>query len=100
MMESEGIFLFTKPWKKNSKWHYPIDTEYKKMIRRKHRLWTRWREKQTVEAEQAYKKQRNLVHKESGRLETKQQCEVAKTCKTKPKSFGSMLDLKERTEEE
>jgi len=21
---------FTKPWKKNSKWHYPIDTEYKK----------------------------------------------------------------------
>ena len=51
---------FTNPWKKNSKWQYPIDTEYKKMIRRKHRLWTRWREKQTVEAEQAYKKTKKL----------------------------------------
>ena len=78
---------FTEPGKKNSKWHYPVDKEYKTMVRRKHRLWTRWTEKQTVEAEQAYKKQRNLVRKESRRLERKQQCEVAKTCKTKPKKF-------------
>ena len=64
------------------------------MIRRKHRLWTRWREKQTVEAEQAYKKQRNLVRKESRRLERKQQCEVAKTCKTKPKKFQKYVRSK------
>jgi len=70
----EGIrthIPLTKPWKKNHKWHHPVDSEYKKMIRKKHRLWTRLRETQTVEAERAYKKQRNLVRKESWRLERK-----------------------------
>ena len=67
-------------------------------------------EKQTVEAEQAYKKQRNLVRKESRRLERKQQCEVAETCKTKPKKFwkyvrskrenrGGIGDIKAKDEE-
>ena len=50
--------------------------------------------KATVEAEQAYKKQRNLVHKETQRPERKQQCEVAKTCKTKSKKFWKYVRSK------
>ena len=39
-------------------------------------------------------KQRNLVRKESRRLERKQQCEVAKTCKTKAKKFWKYVRSK------
>ena len=43
---------------------------------------------------ESFQIQRNLVRKESRRLERKQQCEVAKTCKTNPKKFWKYVKSK------
>ena len=100
MNEGIGKFIpLTKPWKKNNKWKHPVNNEQRKMIRKKHRLYARWREKLTPEAERAYKKQRNLVRKESQNLEKKQQCEVARQCKTNPKKFWKYVKSKREGQE-
>lgn len=84
-------------WKRKASWQHQISGEARKLIRKKHRLWTRFQETKSLNIETEYKKIRNLVRQESRNLQRKTQLDVAKTCKENPKKFWKYVNFKTKT---
>jgi len=87
-----GMKLFIPPvedntWKKKKSWQFPIDKSFKKLIKKKHRSWTRFQKTKDKKFLTEYKSIRNLVRKESRTITKKFQTDVAKSCKSNPKKF-------------
>jgi hypothetical protein len=78
-------------WKKKASWKRPVNGNFKKLIRKKHRLWSRYRETQNSELEKEYKKMRNVVRSESRRVEQMEQKLVANSCKENPKKIWKFV---------
>ena len=84
-------------WKKKNSWQIPICKESVKLIKKKHRLWTRFQETKDLNIELRYKKIRNLVRKETRNLNNRTQYDIAKSCKKNPKKFWQHVNSKTRT---
>lgn len=99
---AEGMEKFipknkNKNWRRKFNWKHPISKEIKKHIRKKHRLWTRYQKNRDPAIEQKYKKVRNLVNKESKKIDREEQRAVAKNCKENPKKFWKFINSKSKT---
>src|SRR5260221_5363824 len=86
-----------KNWRRKLNWKYPVSKETKKLIRKKHRLWTRYQETRDPVVEQQYKKVRNLVNKNSKKIDRDEQRAVANNCKENPEKFGEFINSKSQT---
>jgi hypothetical protein len=76
---------------------HPVDKDNLRIIRKKHRLWNRCCESGNPDIDKRYKKQRNLVRKESRKRERNFQYEIAKISKTEPKKFWKYVRSKKET---
>src|SRR3954469_17004922 len=52
-------------WRKKKSWQFPINQSFKKLIKKKHRCWTRFQQNKDKKQLNEYKRLRNLVRKES-----------------------------------
>ncbi len=84
-------------WKKST-WTRPISKDLCKLIKRKHRLWTRFIETKDAEVYVAYKKLRNKIKKEMKKLVVNEQREIAKCCKQNPKKFWKYIKNKNKSQ--
>ena len=64
------------------------------MIKKKSRLWKRFIETKNPQTHKEYKKVRNEIHKQTHLIIKKEQCEVAKQCKSNPKKFRKFVSSK------
>jgi hypothetical protein len=76
---------------------YPINKDTKLLINRKHRLWTRFQETRDVKVHAEFKKIRNLVRKETRKIATTFQSDIAHSCKKNPKKFWQFINSKSKT---
>jgi len=81
-------------WKKKKAWKFPVTNSFKKLINKKHRCWTRFQKTKDVNYLNDYKRTSNLVRKESRLITQKFQANIAKTCKSNPKSFWQHVKSK------
>ena len=88
------IPIVSNNWKKKSSWNRPLSKDIIKIIKRKHRLWTRYQETRDPKYENEYKKCRNLVRKVTRNAKIKEQADVANACKTNPKKFWNYVQSK------
>jgi hypothetical protein len=84
-------------WKKKKTWAYPVSSVLKKLINKKHRLWTRFQETRDNKFLIEYKHVRNLVRKETRLVCQSKQLEIAKSCKKNPKKFWQFVKGKTST---
>jgi len=64
------------------------------LIKKKSRLWKRFIETKNPQTHKEYKKVRNEIHKQTHLIIKKEQCEVAKQCKSNPKKFRKFVSSK------
>ncbi|MFI5407087.1 MAG: hypothetical protein ACHQ1D_11325, partial [Nitrososphaerales archaeon] len=83
-------------WKTKSTWKYPIKNDVRSLIKRKHRLWSRFQETRNKIVHDEYKKIRNLVRKESRKIATKFEQDIAHSCKSNPKKFWQFVHSKSK----
>jgi Reverse transcriptase (RNA-dependent DNA polymerase)/Endonuclease-reverse transcriptase len=81
-------------WKRKSSWKQPISQELKKVIRKKHRLWTRFQETKNQTILKEFKHCSNIVRRESRKVLRMEQRTVAKSCKENPKKFWQYVKSK------
>ena len=74
-------------WKKKNTWKNPISNYIRKLIKKKHRLWTRYQEPRDRTIGKQYKQIRNQVRKETRKINKTIQKDISKTCKDNPKKF-------------
>jgi hypothetical protein len=72
---------------KKTSWTKPVSESQRQLIKKKHRLWSKLIKTKDLKIERQYKKVRNQVRKESRKLNVNEQKEIAKSCKSNPKSF-------------
>ena len=84
-------------WKQKSCWSRPISKEFKKLIKRKHRLWTRFVETKDRQTEKEFKRIRNVVRKQSRNSARNENVTIAKACKENPKAFWKHIKSKSNT---
>ena len=72
-----------------------LDT--RKLIKKKHRLWTRYLAHNNNELQKRYNKIRNQVRKETRARAAKKQQDIAKTVKDNPKAFWKYVNSKTKT---
>lgn len=84
-------------WKKNESWKHPISTTLKNLIKKKHRLWTRFQETRNVNVENEYKIVRNIVRNETRKINVNEQRAVATACKTNPKKFWQYVSSRTKS---
>jgi len=65
---------------------------------KKSRLWNRYIEARSPHIHIEYKRVRNEVRKQARLREKKEQCEVAKQCKSNPKKFWKYLNSKSKSQ--
>ena len=92
----EGIEAFIpgpnkySTWKKNS-WKCPLSKEVRLLIRKKHRMWTRYMETRDQNYLNRYKYYRNKVRSETRNVQRMEQCTVSAQCKQNPKKFWNYV---------
>ena len=69
----------------------------RKLIKKKHGLWTRYIETRDRTVEGQYKRIRNQVRKETREINKTIQKDIAKTCKDNPKKFWQFVNSKTKT---
>ena len=67
------------------------------MIKRKHRLWTRYQELNDNDAKNKYNKVRNLVRKETRTRAANKQKEIANSAKDNPKAFWKYVNSRTKS---
>jgi hypothetical protein len=75
----------------------PISNDTRKLIFKKHRLWTRYQETRDRAVEVQYKKIRNKVRKETRETNKNIQRDIAKACKDNPKKLWQFVNSKNKT---
>ena len=95
---SDGVRLYvptikSSTWKLKPNWKCPLDEDIRKLISKKHRLWTRYIETK----DKKYKTTRNLVKKKCKKNDQSKQKEIAKSCKSNPKVFWQYVRSKTNT---
>ena len=78
--------IVNNAWNKKS-WQYPIDSYFKKLIKKKHKCWDRFQRSKDRNFLSEYKRISNLVRKESRQIIQKNQKAIAVSCKINPKKF-------------
>src|SRR3989442_989863 len=84
-------------WKKKNTWKNPISNDIRKLIKKKHRLWTRYQESRDRAIEKQYKQIRNQVRKETREINKTIQKDIGKTCKDNPKKFWQFVNSNIKT---
>jgi len=84
-------------WKKKDTWKNPIPSDTRKLIKKKHRLWTKYQETRDRAVEAQYKQIRNQVRRETRKINKKIQNDIAKTCKQNPKKFWQFVNSKNKS---
>ena len=97
-MQQKSLFLSHQvtPGKKAT-WKNPIPNDIRKLIKKKHRLWTKYEETRDRTIEAQYKQLRNQVRRETREINKKIQGDIAKTCKQNPKKFWQFVNSKNKT---
>lgn len=97
----EGIKKFipttANSFKINSEWKTPLPSSTRKLIKRKHRLWSRFLKRKNNEVQKKYNKVRNLVRKETRARAACKQQDIAKSVKDNPKVFWKYVNSKTKT---
>ena len=78
----------------NSKKFHKIGDDLKNDIKRKNRLWTRYRETNNKEVEKSNKELRNNIKNKIKKIIQDEQKNIARCCKTNPKKFWKYIKLK------
>src|SRR5579872_5027817 len=81
-------------FKNTQVWKQPLLPTTRNLIRKKHRLWSRYPKRNNREVEKKYNNVRNLVRKETRARTATVQGNIAKSVKENPKYLGSMLTAK------
>ena len=100
LMSSAKVFIpatVNMAGKRKPNWIYPVNKDTKALIKRKHRLWTRFQETRDVKVHADFKKIRNLVRKETRKTATNYQSNIAHSCKKNPKKFWQFINSKSKT---
>jgi len=84
-------------WRKKKTWFHPINKGTSKLIKRKHRLWTRFQETRDNKVLAEFKQCRNLVRKETRKISMRFQQDIAKACKRNPKKFWKHVNSKSKS---
>jgi hypothetical protein len=74
-------------WSHKPTWKNAINQEAKNLIKRKHRLWSRYMETRDPDTKTKYNIIRNRVRQITRNLDKDEQVKVAKECKENPKKF-------------
>ena len=80
--------------KTTKKKDYTLPDNVKKDVRKKRRLWTRYRETNDKEVEKLFKQMRNKVKLDTKMLIQTEQQNIAKNIKTNPKKFWKYINSK------
>jgi len=92
----EGIETFVprpsrySTWKKDS-WKCPLSKDVRLIVRKKHRMWTRYIETRDQNYLNPYKYYRNKVRSETRKLQRLEQYTVSAQCKQNPKIFWNYV---------
>jgi hypothetical protein len=78
-------------FKSGSRRIQPFSDNIKNLVKKKHRTWNRVIETRTATAEIRYKKIRNKVRAETRKLVAAEQADIARSCKSNPKSFWKFV---------
>ena len=81
-------------WRKKSSWKFPVNSDTRTLIKKKHSLWQRYMATKDVLVFNEYKNVRNRVKKETRNTVQSIQRKVAESCKTNPKSFWQYIKSK------
>ena len=84
-------------WRRKITWKQPVSENIRKLINRKHRLWTRYQETRSKEVLNAYKKIRNCVRSEIRKVSKQKGKEIARDCKRNPKKFWQYVKSKNKS---
>lgn len=98
----EGINRFipkvsNNSWRKKLNWRRPLAPNIRKLIKSKHRLWTRYCETKSKCIEKEYKNIRNKVKAECRKLSQKEQNSIAVHVKDNPKKFWKFVNSKTKS---
>ncbi len=85
---------------KNSRWSVPMDNRLKAIIRKKHRLWTRYMESRNPEKHREFCKARNKVTKLTRNLRREFEKKLAKESKHNPKAVWKYIHSKSKVKED
>ena len=77
-------------WKQKAIWKYPIDKYDKKLIDKKHRLWTKFQKSRDKRIEAEYKNVQNFARKSSRNVANKFELDIATASKLIQNVFSSM----------
>ena len=97
ILEATSNFVPMNSWKKKDSWEFPMQIEIRKLLNRKHRLWTRYQETRNKKVLNEYKHIRNVVRKESRKIKQKIQNDIAVSCKSNPKKFWLFINSKTKS---
>ena len=78
----------------NSKKFHKIGDDLKNDIKRKYRLWTRYRGTNNKAVEKSYKELKNNIKNKIKKIIQGEQKNIASCCKTNPKKFWKYIKLK------
>jgi hypothetical protein len=81
-------------WKRKEVWQRPISKSMQTLIKKKHRLWSRYQNSKSLETWKEYKCIRNAVRKASRVAIQNENLAVAKSCKENPKKFWKHIKSK------
>ena len=84
---------------KKSSWKNPLSGEVRVLIRKKHRLWTKFQKNKDKKIEAEYKQIKNLVRKETRKINQKMQHDIAINCKSNPKVFWQYVNSKNNSDQ-
>ena len=82
---------------KKTTWTTPLNIEVRKIIKRKHRLWSRYVETKDPKIYNKFKETRNNVRREIRKMRRVEQLSVARNCKANPKAFWSYIKKKTKS---
>jgi len=84
-------------WKRKSNWTCPIDDHTRLLIKRKHRLWTRYIKTREPSTLNNYRVTRNAIKQIIRNQEKAHQQAIAAECKLNPKKFWGYVKSKSNT---
>ena len=82
--------------KASRKWALPIDKKLKKMINKKHRIWTRYMETRQPDGLREYKNIRNKIRNLTRKSRREAELDIAKEVKVNPKRFWNYVNSKSK----
>jgi len=98
----EGIKMYVpEPNKynilKKDSWKCPLSKDVRLLVKKKHRMWTRYMETRDQNYFNQYKYYRNKVRNETRHVQRMEQYEVSAQCKQNPKKFWNYVKSKTST---